>query len=322
MKLVKMSLVAAVAVAGLSTASIAGTTISGGLDGRYLMTMSPDTAKNSGVSRDRIDIHIKSKVDGGLVHAKFRSEKGTIVRKALYAKFNVAGLNVAMGPQTGSVGKLSFGTKAGVSLRKKVGAMKVGASIMKGATDTQDQQTFAITGKAGIVGFAADYQMGGDGANKYLAALAHAKVGPAKLGFGYAAGANEDDDRSVLGFTAGMSVAGMNLGAGYTMAGEGGGKVTEYHISNASSVPKELGYYYGAVAADAKAFFVNVSKKVSGVKVGAYFSSESEHSLSAFQVSAVKKLNAQSTFKAFYTSKTADTADAVNTLELRIASKF
>ena len=329
MKLVKMSLVAAVAVASLSTVSFAGAEITGKTDFRWKTEMDEDKGKASGFYRDRIDLNVVSKSsDGnGKVHLRARAEKGNVGVNKAYATYKMMGMTVGFGPKIGSPGKFSFSTNSGATLTKKVGAI----TVKVGAFDNgmkADKQIVAVVGKAGPANFALDFGMGDEATtNNFLATVAHIKAGPAKLGLGYAKGMSKpvsgaDDERSILGFSAGMSMAGLNLGGGYTMAGDGGGAIVERTAG--TGLPKELGYAYGALSAKSNTFYVHASKKIAGITLGGFYSSaDIDGKTSTYiQGKIVKKFNAQSKVTIFYHNKDADGTVATNSLDIRFTSKI
>lgn len=332
MKILKMSLVAAVTVAGLSTVAFAdemmmsGTKVSASADFRWKTTLADEKAdKMSGWTRDRVNVDFKSKSSDamGSAHLQLRVEKGTAKATKAYVKYSVAGVTLGMGPIIGTPGLGADGAnREGLTVMYKVGPATINAGILtKGSM--MSTEIVDVTVNAGPATIQGAYQMGDDA--EYLALVANAKVGPAKVGFGYAKNNKEDmDDMSVLGFTAEMSTMGATIGGGYTMAGDMG-SVGATQAAPGDRAHKSLGSYYGAGGKGAKTFYVDASYKIMGIKLGTYFTSTSdtaESEMMAYQVSAVKALNKQTTLKVYYTQKDNKATDPDATLEVRLAAKM
>ena len=331
MKILKMSLVAAVTVASLSTVAFAdemmmsGTKVSASADFRWKTTLADEKAdKMSGWTRDRVNVDFKSKsADAmGSAHLQLRVEKGTAKATKAYVKYNVAGATLGMGPIIGTPGLGADGAnREGLTVMYKAGPATINAGILtKGSM--MSTEIVDVTVNAGPAKIQAAYQMGDDA--EYMALVTTAKVGPAKVGFGYAMNTKEDmDDMSVLGFTAEMSTMGATVGGGYTMAGDMGSDGSTQAAYG--DRPKELGSFYGANGKGAKTFYVTASYKVMGIKLGTYFTSTSdtaESEMSKYQVSAVKGLNKQTTLKIYYSQASKKDAEMDATLEVRLAAKM
>ncbi|TXL16657.1 hypothetical protein BMR03_16350, partial [Methylococcaceae bacterium HT2] len=162
-------------------------------------------------------------------------EKGEVGVNKAYATYKMMGMTVGAGPVIGSPGKLSFSNNSGVTLAKKVGGITVKAGAFREAVKG-DKQIVSATGAMGPLTFAFDYQMGDENnmmTKKYLATVAHIKAGPAKVGFGYAMKMGNDakgeaNKATMLGLSAGMSVAGIGIKGGFNMSGKDqGGQIVE-----------------------------------------------------------------------------------------------
>lgn len=308
MNLTKMSLVAAATVASLGTVSFADAKISGKADFRF--------KSFNEFSRDRIDVNVKShSMDKmGMLHFKVRYDKGALSVNKLYAKYNFGNMiSVGMGPKIGAPGKLSFSTNAGAYVTAKAMGHKINVGMFN--TGGKSKTLIAASGKAGMAGYAVDYQMGD--AKQYAALLAHANVGSMKFGVGYAMNMMEGADNTMMGASFNMKMGAMGVGAGATMSGMTGGPIVEK--SSTTGLPAELGSYAGSQAAGVLGLYANVGMKVMGLKVGAYGSMSGK--IIEGQVSVAKKLNAQTGAK-FLTTYNMGGSEPMLTTELRLATKF
>ncbi len=331
MKLVKMSLVAAVAVASLSTVSFAGAEITGKTDFRWTSSTKGDMNTN-GSTRERIDLHVKapSKDGKGKVHFGVRYDgtaKGSAVNAIkAYADYKLGSVTVGAGPKIGFPGNFSDSTVRGITVSTKVAGFTVGAGVADKDTGSEMDEKSIITakGKVAIADLRFDYRLGA-GKKDYLATDVKVKVGPATIIGAYAAGMGDNNkDVSLMGADVSVGLGTITAYGAFSMGGKMGGGVTELTDST-----NALGNIAGANGAgEVTAMKFGAKTKVAGIAVGGFYSMatpDGGDTSSKIYVDAKKSLNAQSSVNVrYYMDKTGKTGDddSKNTIELRFASKF
>jgi hypothetical protein len=327
MKLVKMSLAAAVAVAGLSTASFAEIKITGNTDFRWKSWSQGDTSGNK-LDRSRVNFDIKaaSKDGKGNVHVRLRTSGSEIKVNKAYAKYKLGMVTLGLGPKMGFPGNFSDSTISGIKLATKVAGFSVAAAFSDQPTGEEAKEKAIITakGKVSIATLRFDYKLGDD-KKSYLALDTKVKVGPATITAGYAAGQGDNNkDVSIMGTDVAVGLGNLTVYGAFSMSGKEGGKVTE----NAGYDGNAIGGITDSMdKGEVTAMAFGVKTKVAGIAVQGYYSMatpDGGDTSNRIYVDGKKNLNTQSSINVRYyiDDSGVSGADSENTIEVRLASKF
>ena len=321
----KMSLAASVAVCSLGVSAFAGShtnvKMSGQIEVNYNHNLTKEMSKVYDID-GRLQTTFVSPDDKGTAVFRLRS-KDSILNDAnngsdvkldkMFATYKVGPVKLAVGNKVDLVGNFSDEIVTGLYASTKIAGVTLKASA---GMDAVDKQVVAAKAAFGPVAAKADVQMtNGDLA---FGGVVSASFAGATVNAGYAMG---EEDQSIMGVQAKYSVAGVNVDAGFTMSGKGGG--APLFETDQADLPRELGYHYKATSADKTIMFAEASTALVGKKLGALFSMGSDTLRYKVYYTCGVLSNEQTNVTFSYNSQTPDAnAEADNSINVEFLSKF
>jgi hypothetical protein len=322
-----MSLAAAVAVVGLSTASFAEMKITGNTDFRWKTWSQGDASENK-ITRSRVNLDVRaaSKDGKGNVHVRLRTNGSEVKVNKAYAKYKLGSVTLGLGPKMGFPGNFSDSTIGGIKVATKVAGFSIAGAFADKPTGEESGEKAIITakGKVAIAAIRFDYRLGAE-EKDYVALDTKVKVGPAAITVAYAAGLGDgNEDVSIMGTDVAVGLGSLTVYGSFSMSGKEGGKVTEdagYDGNAMGDIANSMG------KGEVTAMEFGVKTKVAGIAVKGYYSMatpDGGDTSNRIYVDGKKNLNTQSSINIrYYMDDSGVTgADSKNTIEVRLASKF
>jgi len=341
-KMIKMSLVAAVAVAGFTTTASAQTaenaiknvSVKGYFQYRWNKDME---AKKSFVNdRNKFRLQATAKANDTVSFtARATDNTGTldIDRKYLTASLGkatvIAGNFSDLSPFSDGTGingeAVLFSAAKGLTLGAAYYHMDQGANL---ASDAKDIAAVTALGNAGSVNYALWYVSHKD-TNNYIYASANAKIASANVELAYSSKKPETGDtQTQLRLIASTKIDTISLTAGAIMAGKDGADVNLNYKANGTGDGSDTKADFGSAqiatstASDATGLYLNVGAKVSpAVGVSAeYYTIDGGKDLSVKASYALAKNTA--TYIRYSVGNDTDTAGAADFKKLRVEMKY
>ena len=339
-KMIKMSLVAAVAVAGFTTTASAQTaenaiknvSVKGYFQYRWNKDME---AKKSFVNdRNKFRLQATAKANDTVSFTARATDTGSaselnIDRKYLTASLGkatvIAGNFSDLSPFSDGTGingeAVLFSAAKGLTLGAAYYHMDQGANL---ASDAKDIAAVTALGNAGSVNYALWYVSHKD-TNNYIYASANAKIAAANVELAYSSKSDETaangDTQTQLRLIASTKMDAVSIKAGAIMAGKDGAEV---YLADSSDSKSDFGSSQIATstAADATGLYLNVGTKVSpAVGVSAeYYTIDGGKDLTVKATYQLAKNT--STFVRYSVGNDTDTAGAADFKKLRVEMKY
>jgi len=346
-KIAKLSLVAAVAVAGLTTANakpleeaIKNVDVSGQFRYRLQDRRSDNAAQDKRTNTDvEIEVGVKAKItdnvkavfkiDNAPNNAEGQATSDMLDVEDYYFNYSKDGLTVNFGQQNIPSRQVDGKQGDGVVVLKKMGAFTVGGAYFfnSNAAAAEDVASVLATGKVGPASVLAQYVDVSDTAKAYNL-MASAKVGPAKVSFETTCISTEvktDDDKySTTKLFVSGKAGKVSATLGYVMTGEeGSGSLDKASVEQKSEL---IGFQlYSAVEKDLKVAVAKVTVPVMPkTSVTAYYAGgenaagDVAETFGQITYKAAKNLTAY----ARYGVKTADNADDVSRARVEVKYSF